>query len=73
MSERRRAAEVEVAHRFERAQEAGDLPIGWDPGILASYVMTVAAGIAVQAKSGMSKEDLIAVANMAMQIWPEPC
>jgi AcrR family transcriptional regulator len=72
MAERRRAAEVEVANRFERAEAAGDLPTGWDARALASYVMTVAAGIAVQAKSGMSKDELIAVVDMAMRIWPEP-
>jgi hypothetical protein len=60
-----------VARRFERAKEEGDLPSGWDPKVLASYIMTVAAGIAVQAKSGLSKSELVAVAETAMLIWPE--
>jgi len=37
---------------------------------LAGYVITVATGMAVQAKSGASRQELIDVADMAMKIWP---
>lgn len=67
----RRQAEAEVADRFERAGREGDLPSGWDPRALASYIMTVASGMAVQAKGGVSREDLLRVADMAMLIWPK--
>lgn len=66
----RRSAEADVALRFERFKQEGDLPEGWSPKTIAAYVMTVASGLAVQAKSGMRREDLIRVAETAMLIWP---
>ncbi|MDM0015622.1 TetR/AcrR family transcriptional regulator [Variovorax sp. J22P168] len=71
MAKLRRDAESAVAARFERARQQGDLPAGWEPQSLASYVMTVAAGIAVQAKTGLPRRRLQRVAEMAMLIWPE--
>jgi AcrR family transcriptional regulator len=70
MAELRRVAEAEVADRFRRAQEEGDLPKGFDPASLAAYVMTVASGIAVQARSGLSRAELDRVVEIAMGAWP---
>jgi len=71
MARLRRQAEAEVARCFARFRSAGGLPAGWEPKTLAAYVMTVAAGLAVQAKSGMPRAQLNRVAEMAMLIWPE--
>ena len=71
MAKLRIEAEAEVAERFEHAAREGDLPVGWSPRALACYVMTITAGMAVQAKSGVSREDLLQVAEMAMLIWPD--
>lgn len=71
MAKLRLAAEADVARRFERAAQEGDLPPQWSAGALASYVMTVAAGIAVQARTGLSRDALLGVAGMAMSIWPD--
>lgn len=71
MAKLRRQAEVEVAERFELSRLRGDLPPGWSPRALAAYIMTVASGMAVQAKSGMSRDELLRVADMAMLIWPD--
>ena len=70
MAKLRRRAEAEVAARFEEFGAAGDLPAGWSAKALAGYVMTVATGMAVQAKSGASRQELADVADMAMKIWP---
>jgi len=70
MAKLRRQAEADVAARFEQFQEAGELPPGWNAKALAGYVMTVATGMAVQAKGGASRQELIDVADMAMKIWP---
>lgn len=56
--------------RLQRAVDEGDLPPGTDPGPLARYLMTVANGIAVQAASGTTREDLQQVADMALRSWP---
>lgn len=70
MAKLRRRAEADVAARFEQFREAGQLPAGWDSKVLAGYVITVATGIAVQAKSGASRQELVDIAEMAMNIWP---
>ncbi|WP_055558118.1 TetR/AcrR family transcriptional regulator [Streptomyces sp. NBRC 110028] len=56
--------------RFEQAVDEGDLPPGADPGMLARYLMTVANGIAVQAASRATRDDLQQVADMALRSWP---
>jgi AcrR family transcriptional regulator len=56
--------------RFQQAVDEGDLPPGTDPGLLARYLMTVANGIAVQAASGTTRDDLQHVADMALRSWP---
>ena len=71
MARLRRQAEAEVARCFARFSSVGGLPAGLDPKTLAAYVMTVAAGLAVQAKGGMPRAQLIRAAEMAMLIWPE--
>jgi AcrR family transcriptional regulator len=59
----------QLAERFEAAPE---LP-GVDPLLLARWVAAVCQGIAIQARSGASRADLHAVANMALVGWPGAC
>ncbi|MGA5078122.1 TetR family transcriptional regulator C-terminal domain-containing protein [Streptomyces griseoincarnatus] len=59
-----------VRARFERAATEGDLPPGADPALLARYVTTLAFGIAVQAASGIGREELQAMADAALRTWP---
>ncbi len=70
LAAQRRNAQSLIAERFERATSEGDLPEGWEPQALASFIMTVASGMAVQAKSGASRRELSEVIEIAMQIWP---
>ncbi|NUW37718.1 TetR/AcrR family transcriptional regulator [Nonomuraea sp. SMC257] len=60
----RAAGEVALRRRFE---EAPDLPPGLDPGVLARLVHTVTDGIAVQAASGRTREELREVAALALR------
>ncbi len=64
----RRRAEKEAAlqARFERAKKEKDLPKGVTPASLAQYLFAVANGMCVQAAAGASREDLYAVANVAL-------
>ncbi|MGA0614091.1 TetR/AcrR family transcriptional regulator [Paracoccus sp. KR1-242] len=71
MARQRRRAQADVATRFEEFQQAGQLPPGWTASSLAAYVMTVATGIAVQAKGGASRQELIQIVNMAIGMWPK--
>lgn len=51
-------------------QAEGDLGPGSNPAALARYIATVEQGMAVQAASGATREDLLAVAEMALNAWP---
>lgn len=66
----RAAGEMSLRKRFERAKEEGDLPEKTNSVALAAFVMAVTHGMAVQAKSGFSREALEAVANQALSTWP---
>jgi AcrR family transcriptional regulator len=68
----RHRAEKEAAlkTRFEAAKAESDLPKSADPAALARYLAAMANGMCVQAASGASAEDLLAVARLALASWP---
>lgn len=59
-----------VRERFQRAVDDGDLPPETNPGLLARYVTTLAFGIAVQAASGVGRDELQEMADAALRNWP---
>ncbi|NBM15765.1 TetR/AcrR family transcriptional regulator [Streptomyces sp. GC420] len=59
-----------LQQRFQQAVDEGDLPPETDPGLLARYVTTLAFGIAVQAASGVTRDELRATADAALRNWP---
>jgi AcrR family transcriptional regulator len=70
MSDMRNMAEKWITDRFRQAKKEGDLPGNADPAALACFIMTLNSGLAVQAKSGVSKAQLKKVIKIAMQNWP---
>lgn len=66
---RRTATEAALCARLERALQEGELPPSIDCTMLASYVMTINQGMAVQAKAGASKATLGAVVDHVMAMW----
>lgn len=70
MAGMRGLAEKWMAERFEQAIDDGDLPSDADPAALACYLMTINSGLAVQAKSGVKKKQLLKVVEIAMRNWP---
>ena len=66
----RAEGETALRQRFERAQDEGDLSADADCATLAAYILTVAHGMAVQAKAGFPREVLAAVAKQALSTWP---
>lgn len=62
--------EQEIRERFVRAHAEGDLPPDADPATLARYVATVAYGIAVQAATGVPREELRRMIDVALAGWP---
>lgn len=71
MAGMRGTAEKWMTQRFRRAVKEGDLPADADPAALACYLMAVNSGLAVQAKSGVAKKQLLKVVDIAMQSWPQ--
>ncbi|MFE4516964.1 TetR/AcrR family transcriptional regulator [Kitasatospora sp. NPDC056783] len=61
---RRMAGEAALRRRFE---QAADLPADRDPRVLAQLVHTVTDGIAVQAASGHTREQLCQMADLALR------
>ncbi|AOS60947.1 TetR/AcrR family transcriptional regulator [Actinoalloteichus hymeniacidonis] len=66
----RNAASDRLRERFQRALDEGDLPPESDPEVLARFLSTMSNGIAVQAASGVSREELFRVADAALRSWP---
>ncbi|MCZ7648064.1 MAG: TetR/AcrR family transcriptional regulator [Planctomycetota bacterium] len=67
---RRAQSELELRRRFERARVERDLPAGADPARLSQYVWTVIWGMAVKAAGGGTRDELRAVAEVALQAFP---
>ena len=66
----RNASMLRIEERLQRAVDEGDLPHDADPRRLARYLGTVTSGIAVQAASGLGRDELQGIADMALECWP---
>lgn len=69
LAEFRDATVHRLAERFDTAVAEGELS-GVDTLLLARWIAAVCQGIAVQARSGASRTDLHAVADLALTGWP---
>ena len=67
----RTAYEKVLTKRFEQARNDGDLSSDTNPESLAKYLATLHQGMSVQATSGASKGDLLAIADLALNAWPK--
>ena len=56
--------------RLARAQAEGDLPTEVDPTGLARYLYAIIQGMAVQAASGASRQELERLIETSLSIWP---
>jgi AcrR family transcriptional regulator len=70
LAARREAGVTALRKRFERARSQGDLPKGANPADLARYLATVVHGMAVQAATGATRQELRRVAQLARKAWP---
>ncbi|MFF3249220.1 TetR/AcrR family transcriptional regulator [Streptomyces sp. NPDC002870] len=59
-----------IRERFQRAVDDGDLPPETDPGLLARYLTALGYGIAVQAASGVGRDELQEMADATLRNWP---
>jgi hypothetical protein len=70
VAEGREHFRVLLRDRLADTVKAGPLPRGMGPDVAASLVQTMIQGLAVQAKSGASKEALEGVVDAFMMSWP---
>ncbi len=70
VAEKRAAIELALRDRFDRAIEAGELPVTVSAPDLARFYSVVIQGIALQAQHGGTQEQLFGVVDMAMESWP---
>jgi len=66
----RKGYEDALRQRLELAQQQSDLPQDVNAAELAKYIATIHQGMSVQATSGASREELLAVVQQALKSWP---
>lgn len=67
---RRMSSQKALVERFERARVENDLPAHVDPQALTTYLYAILQGMAVQAGSGATREDLEKVVELSLALWP---
>ncbi|MBV1935792.1 TetR/AcrR family transcriptional regulator [Streptomyces sp. BV286] len=72
LRDRRRADIAAVEHRVRAGADAGELPPDTDAAALARHAGAMIQGMSQQARDGATKEELEALAELAMRIWPRP-
>jgi AcrR family transcriptional regulator len=71
LSAQRAGYEQALAQRLQLAQAQQDFPQDIDPAAFAKYIATVHQGMSVQATTGASKQELLAVVKLVMRQWPQ--
>lgn len=66
----RHAGDAAIRARLEQSRAEGDLPADADPQELTNFLRTVVYGMAVQAASGATRQDLERVIQLTMRSWP---
>ena len=61
---------AQMCERFERALREGDLPSATDVSALTLFLVSIMNGIAVQACSGHTRDELNRVVDLALAVWP---
>ncbi|MEV0318655.1 TetR/AcrR family transcriptional regulator [Streptomyces sp. NPDC050658] len=72
LRDRRNANVASIEARIGAAIAAGELPSTTDAPALARYTGAVLQGMSQQSRDGASRQELEAVAELAMHAWPAP-
>jgi AcrR family transcriptional regulator len=70
MAAKRNLTEAAMRGRLEAGIAAGEMPAGTDAAAMAAYFSTLFQGMAVQARDGATREQLMRIGALAMRIWP---
>ena len=66
----REALRTRLEERFSQARARGDLETGASPGAMARFGTTLAGGLAVEAGSGATRQELYDAVTLAMKAFP---
>jgi AcrR family transcriptional regulator len=67
---RRQSSQRAICERFERAKAEGDLPADASIDGLCAYIGAILQGLAIQGASGAPKEQLEALVETSLAMWP---
>jgi len=67
---RRQSSQRALCDRMEQAKEEGDLPDGTDVEGLCAYLGAILQGMSIQAGCGATKEQLQALVETSLAMWP---
>jgi AcrR family transcriptional regulator len=67
---RRKSSQDALCARLEQAKADGDLPEGCDVQGLCAYLGAILQGMSIQAGSGASKQQLEALVETSLAMWP---
>ena len=67
LAEHRDALRVRLERRFAADLASGKLPDGFNVNRMARFIVTLAGGLAVEARSGAGRQDLYAVVDVALK------
>jgi AcrR family transcriptional regulator len=67
---RRAPSHAAFVARFERAKAEGDLPADVDVEGLTAYLVAILQGMAIQAGSGATREQLERLIETSLAVWP---
>ena len=68
----RAADQTAIVARLKKAVASGELPKSCVPAAMGAYYMAILQGMSVQARDGATRATLMAIADQAMNAWPEP-
>jgi len=67
----RHESECTLKARIEQGIREGDVPATADAGALASFFSTLLNGMSIKAKEGVSQQEMDAIVDNAMRVWPD--
>jgi AcrR family transcriptional regulator len=70
MAAKRTMSEDAMRARLEAGMAEGDVPADTDAAVMAAFFSTVFRGMAVQARDGATREQLLKIGMLAMKAWP---
>ncbi len=70
MAAKRTMSEDAMRRRLDAGMQAGEIPPDTDTASIAAFFSTVFRGMAVQARDGATRDQLLRIGALAMRAWP---